>query len=213
MIEVKEEIMTGVPIREVRIDEHAVVVYMDQVHRVIFIIGPKFTCSVPKKQGITQICRIVIKVLFRFCPGNRIVTVAAVEEVAAPAAVDNVVRLRGIVIFSIIIIGFWISQFEGRQVDGFLEFTFHIDVGDLNISGGVDTHAEFFGGKYVNPIERFAITATIPARVDPAIITKHTILACATRDPVVAISADKIIVLAFAEEDVITLHAVHEVVP
>ena len=138
------------------------------------------------------------------------------QEVTTPAAVDDVIsfskRLREVIMGIIQVVR---AKFERSQIDGLFQLTCYIYGSLLNFArcGNIVRidlldSVERLGQSGIIGIVLLGVTAG----VNPSIIANHTIGAGSAGNPVVAITADEIFILALTKEDVTALGAVYEVI-
>jgi len=85
---------------------------IDLRQRIILIIGAEFSRPVdPVLEDVALIYRIVVVFSQRLSAGNRIVTIAAVQEVITPASEDDVI---GLIEFIQVLGHLGIAQLKGR---------------------------------------------------------------------------------------------------
>ena len=85
------------------------------------------------------------------------------------------------------------------QVNGLLQTSVNIGPRTNELIGKIDGRLD---ARCVNAMESFS--QSIAAGEDPAIVTQYPVFAAAAKDAIVASSADNVIILAVAKENVIT---------
>ncbi len=107
----------------------------------------------------------------------------------------------------------WVGQFgsvedrvEGREVDSFLQR--FADIDDRLLDVARRGNKALRGSR--NTVER--LRSAIAAGEDAPVVAQHAVLARAAGDPVVAVAADQVVVLAFTEKDIVANHTVDEVI-
>ena len=146
------------------------------------------------------------------------------QEVAVETAEDDVIGKRCVVG----VVGILVVHRQPRRVvakrykiHGLLQIAFHVDYGELNIARGFDGLVEYRAVGILRPrivrqqsgdaIERFAERAVATGQ-EQAVVAEYSILAGATGSPVVAISADDIVIVAVTEHHIAAGHAEHVIV-
>ena len=129
------------------------------------------------------------------------------QEVVAPAAVDDVVGVAGLKCESPA--G---STLNGVRLTVFLSSPVTLIVACWTLPGVVISR--FWLRKRACPVtpDSGSPVVAVAAGVDAAVVAQHAVAAGAARDPVVAVAADQVVVLAVAEQHVVADLAVDEVV-
>src|SRR6185295_17694009 len=146
----------------------------------------------------------------RLGAGDSIVPRTSVQEVAAKAAEDDVVRKRrtaGIIGELIVCRDPVRVETQRCDVNSLLEFTGDINGRKLNRT----RRADRLLGCRSDVVER--LRCSIAAGEEQAVVSKNAILPRTARDPVVAITADDIVILGVAEDYIAVRHAEDEIVP
>ena len=136
---------------------------------------------------------------------EEVTTEAAVDDIVSPLCIKERIRAR-----------IARASIKRCEVGGLLQSIVEVDIGELQVARCVDALVNFVDLEYAIQRLRELITDIgqfhVAAGVDAAVITQHTVNTCASRDPVVTVTTDQVIILRVAVEDILAEHAVDEVI-
>ena len=188
---------------EVQYEGHAAVVFGETAvlvdehlaQRVELVVGREFVVAVDGTvaEDVARVERVVVIDRQRLGARDRVVAGAAVQEVAAETAEQDVVGI------ALVLIGERVGiELEGLEVHGLLQRAVRVDQGELQLAGRVDRLVGVLeladAPQRLGELERISRTLRVAAGRDAAVFAQDAVDTGAARDPVVAHAADQIVV-------------------